>query len=224
MKYMNTIYLANQNKNSKKQVKVISQDTKAGLNVMIAAAHLEPQWTGQVKDILSNPDMAPFCSDTVYAALDNWAKSNPQDLAKLCRYFKDVAELRMKENTEKAKIVSKYVANVFGMPRKYRKPTKEKKEFIIVEGDSASSPCEIGRNSKFQAIFPIRGKMPNAFRTPRNKFLEDEEVQGIIKIVLNKDPKDVPKHGPIPFDPVKDVPWEKIILMADADVDRTKTV
>ena len=219
-KYMNSIYLkSNTNPKSKKQISCQASDIKTGLVVSISAAMLFPNFIGQNKEKLSNTEMIQFCSDVVYNALEDWSKTNPQDLAKLCKYFKDVAELRMKESSEKAKIVSKYTANVFGMPSKYRKPSKQKKEFIIVEGDSAANSVYNGRDAQTQGYFPIRGKMPNAFRTPRNKFLENEEVQGIIKIIMNKDPRDVPKKGPIPFDAEKDVPWEKIILMADADVD-----
>lgn len=225
VKYMNSIYLkSNSNSKSKKQIVCQASDIKTGLVLSINAAMLIPHFIGQNKEQLANQEMAPFCSDTVYNSLEQWSKTNPQDLSKLCRFFKDVAELRMKESTEKAKIASKYVANAFGMPQKYRKPTEKRVEFFIVEGDSAGGSVYNARDSKTQGYFPIRGKMPNAFRTPRNKFLENEEVQGLIKIILKKDPKDVPKNGPIPFDPIKDVDWEKIVLMADGDVDRVKTV
>ena len=221
VKYMNSIYLkSNTNPKSKKQIVCQASDIKTGLVLSISAACLVPQFIGQNKEQLSNIEMIQFCSDTVFNSLEQWSKTNPQDLSRLCRFFKDVAELRMKESSEKAKIASKYVSNAFGMPSKYRKPTSKKVEFIIVEGDSAGGSVYNARDSRTQGYFPIRGKMPNAFRTPRNKFLENEEVQGLIKIILKKDPKDVPKNGPIPFDPIKDVEWEKIILMADADVDR----
>ena len=57
-------------------------------------------------------------------------------------------------------------------------------------------------------VFPIRGKIPNAFRTPKNKFMDNAEVQGIIKIILGTTYRSN-------FDPIKDVEWEKIIFMAD---------
>ena len=61
-------------------------------------------------------------------------------------------------------------------------------------------------------VFPIRGKIPNAFRTPKNKFMDNAEVQGITKIILGTTYRSN-------FDPIKDVEWEKIIFMADADID-----
>lgn len=134
--YMNKIFLSNQKAKSKTVVS--SVDIKSGLCLMIAAAHLEPQFTGQAKEILSNPDMEGFCKDTAMRGLDDWSKSNPNDLAKLCKYFKDIADARMKMDKEKIKIVTKYTANALtGLPDKYAKPTKHRKELIIVEGDRA---------------------------------------------------------------------------------------
>ena len=220
-KYMNSIYLndANNQKGNKKKTKpltVIASDIKSGLVASINAGVLEPVFIGQAKEQLGNAEMAQFCRDAVLGCLDEWAKANPQDLAKLCKYFKEIAEFRLKENTEKAKIVNKYTSNVLtGYPAKYVKPLKHKKEFIIIEGDSAKGTVVKGRDTDTQGIFPIRGKLPNAFRTTRTTFFGNEEVQGIIKIITGKDASNFDKH----FDPIKDVEWEKIIFMADADVD-----
>ena len=102
---------------------------------MIAAAHLEPEFDSQSKTYLSNPDMEPFCRQAVMKGLDIWSKSNPQDLAKLSKYFKDLADIRMKSEKEKVKITTKYVQNsLTGLPSKYARPTKKNIEFIIVEG------------------------------------------------------------------------------------------
>lgn len=137
VKYMNNIYLNTGDKNkSKKKISVVSSDIKTGLVISINAAMLEPVFIGQAKEQLANVEMEPFCTETVMKGLDKWSKENPQDLLKLCKYFKEIAELRIKESGEKVKIVNKYQANVLtGYPRKYAKPIKENKEFIIVEGD-----------------------------------------------------------------------------------------
>lgn len=133
--YMNNIFLSNQK--AKEKIKVIANDIKNGLNVMISAAHIEPVFSSQGKDVLSNSDMIPFCKEVVSKGLDEWSKSNPNDLAKICKFFKDIAEIRMKNDKSKAKIVTKYKANVLtGLPRKYVRPLGKKNiELIIVEGD-----------------------------------------------------------------------------------------
>ena len=209
--YMNNIYLINQK--TKNKVKVINNDIRNGLNMMIAAAHLEPVFTGQAKEILSNPDMIGFCKEIVMKGLDEWSKSNPQDLAKISRYFKDIAELRMKNESEKAKIVTKYHSNVLnGLPSKYIRPLgKDHIELIIVEGDSAKGTVERGRDPRVQGIFPIRGKIINAFKASKQAFFSNEEVQGITKIILGTEYK---RNFSI-----EDVKVEKVIFMADADVD-----
>lgn len=210
--YMNTIYLANQK--AKDKLKIIAVDIKVGLNIMISAAHLEPVFTGQAKEILSNSDMLGFCKETIMKGLDNWAKANPQDLARLSRFFKDIAEVRQKSEASKAKIVTKYQSNVItGLPAKYIRPLgKEDIELIIVEGESAKGTVETGRDKYKQGVFPIRGKIINAFKNSRQTFFNNEEVQGITRIILGSDYK----RG---FD-VKDCKVNKVIFMADADVDR----
>ena len=212
--YMNNIYLANQK--AKQKTKVIAVDIKSGLNIMISAACLEPVFVGQAKEQLNNPEMAGFCKEVIIKGLDQWSKSNPGDLQKLCKYFKDIADIRMKSESSKAKIVTKYEQNTLtGLPGKYAKPTERNYEFIIVEGDSAGGSAKTGRDETCQGIFPIRGKITSAYENSYEKFWSNPETQGIAKIILNKD---YYRN----FDPYKDVVWDKIIFMADADVDRRK--
>lgn len=208
--YMNNIYLANQ----KGKVKVVYNDIKNGLNVMIDAAHLDPIFTGQAKEIISNKDMIGYCKEVVMKGLDEWSKANPQDLQKISKFFKEIAELRMKNEGARAKIVTKYHSNVLsGLPAKYKKPTGKKDiELIIVEGDSAMGTVMEGRDSARQGIFPIRGKIINAFANSKQAVFSNEEVQAITKIITGGEYRRN-------FD-VKDSKVSKIIFMADGDVDR----
>lgn len=212
--YMNNIYLSNQK--AKDKLKVTLNDIRSGLNIFISAAHLEPQMNDQAKEIMGNQDMIGFCKEVVMKGLDAWSKANPQDLARLSRFFKDIAELRQKSEASKAKIVTKYHQNVItGLPSKYIRPTgKENIELIIVEGESAKGTVETGRDKRIQGVFPIRGKIANAFKMTRQNFFSNEEVQGITRIILGSDYK----KG---FS-VEDCKVSKVIFMADADVDRRK--
>ena len=204
--YMNKIYL----NNSKSKLTVINSDIKSGLICIVSTALLYPAYTGQNKEILSNDEIKPYVSNLVYSALENWAKENSGDLQKLCKYFKDVAEVRVK--SEAVKLKDKYQASsVTGLPAKYIKPSgKTGLELIIAEGDSAIGGMEVHRDSKRQGLFPIRGKVPNAFSTPRDKFLANAEVAGIITLIGGGYGRN--------FN-INDVKWDKIIIATDADLD-----
>lgn len=206
-KYINTFYLA---KNSK--ITVVNGDIKSGLKAIVSAAHLYPVFAGQFKGILSNEDIKSYVSGIVYAGMDNWAKKNPGDLQKICKYIKDIAEIRMKSDDTKIKLSNQYQRSFNGKPKKFVEPSGKKNlELFIVEGDSAMGSAVSGRDPKTQGIFPIRGKLLNAFKTPKAKFLKNAEVAAIIQITTGG------SYGrEIDMSKVK---WDKIIFMTDADPD-----
>lgn len=182
--YLNKVYLTDR---EKQKVKVMPVDVKCGLKAMISAWHLNPQFTGQAKEILSNQDFKPFAKDTVMEALDAWAKAKPNDLLKCCKFLKDMAMVRIKADTEKVKVTAKYATSATsGLPAKYVKPsTKDPKkvELFIVEGDSALGSARSARNVETQGIFPIRGKILNVFQATPQKIAANAEVMGIVQIL-----------------------------------------
>lgn len=207
--YMNKIYLAG---NKKNKITVNNNDVKASLVAVVTACHLEPIFVGQSKDMLSNEDIIPFIKDLTLSTLDEWSRNNNKDLMKISKYIKELAEIRMKSEEGKVKLSTKYESNtVTGLPRKYVKPTgREHLELIITEGDSALGPAKNNRCTRRQGLFPIRGKLPNAFNTPKAKFLANEEVASIITIIGAGYGKS--------FDITK-CKFIKIIFMTDADND-----
>ena len=157
--------------------------------------------------------MKPFASEVTMNAIDEWAKKAPSDLQKLCKYLKEVCEIRMKTDGEKIKIADKYNASVVtGLPAKFKKANgKGPFELIITEGDSACSCMENNRDKLVQSLFPIRGKLLNAASCTAKRFFENEEVAGITKILGYNNYQ---KH----FDPDK-LRTSKIIIATDADAD-----
>lgn len=205
--YMNKIYLS-----EKSKISVINNDIKTGMKVIIASAHLNPVFAGQFKGILSNEDMGKYVKDLTMKSLDEWSKTSPGDLQKICKFIKEIAEIRTKSDDSKIKLSNNYESShLTGKPKKYVQPSGHKNlELIIVEGDSALGSTKNSRDTAIQGIFPIRGKIPNAFKEPRAKFLANAEIASIITIIGCGYGKN--------FD-ISKCKFDKIIFLADADPD-----
>ena len=149
--YMNKIYLS-----EKSKVSVINNDIKTGLKVVIAAAHLNPIFAGQFKGILSNEDIYKFIKELTMKYMEEWSKKFPNDLQKVCKFIKEVAEIRSKSDDSKIKLSNNYeTSGLTGKPKKYVPPSGNKNlELVIVEGDSALGSTKNSRDSKVQGIYP----------------------------------------------------------------------
>lgn len=209
--YMNKIYLASSNAKKKKQLTVVGNDIKAGLRAIIDVAHINPTFTGQAKEILTNNDVQTFVKELTLKHLEVWVKNNPADLQKLCKRFKEVAEVRVQSENGRQKISMKYKNTISGLPPKFIKPSsKDWKELIICEGDSAKGSMENNRDNKTQGVFPVRGKGINCITNSMDKVLANEEVKAIISILGGGYGKN--------FD-ISKVRFERVILATDADTD-----
>jgi len=208
--YMNKIYLASADKGKKKPVTITPNDVRTGLKAILSVYHLEPVFNGQAKEIFANEEMTAFVRDEIMKGLDEWSKQNPTDLQKLCKYFKEVAQLRMNADKEKVKLNSKYSKSLTGLPSNFVPPSsKEHMELWICEGESAAGSMRNDRADN-QGYFPIRGKIKNALKHSPASFLANAEISGMLNIIGGGYGKN--------FD-VSQVKWEKIILGVDADAD-----
>ena len=200
--YMNKVYLASMKKN---KVSVIKNDVKSGLKAIVTVSHLKPIFDGQSKEKLSNDDMFPFVKDTTLELLEAWSKNNSKDLATICKYLKDIADVRTSADKQRVRLTDKYnKSKLTGLPAKYVAPKgKKNRELFITEGDSAAGLIKNYRLNETQGYFPIRGKLPNAFRTTKEKFLSNAEVAGIIQIIGGGYGRN--------FD-ISKVKWDKIIF------------
>lgn len=206
--YMNKIYLAN----TKSKLVCTVNDIRNGLKLAISTFHLQALYNGQAKETLDNEDMKPFVSQSIIAGLNEWSQSHSNDLQKLCKYFKEVIEVRMKQDKEKVKLSTKFASSsLSGLPSKYVKPNgRHNIELVIVEGDSALGSARNVRDQATQGIFPIRGKMPNVFEKSRTDVLANAEVAGILTIIGGGYGKN--------FD-LEKCKVDRVIIMADADPD-----
>ena len=205
--YMNKIYLMNN-----KKLTCTANDIRQGLKLAVVTFHLKALYNGQAKELLDNEDMKGFVSKNVQAGLQEWTKSHSQDLQKLCKYFKEIIELRDKADKDKVKLSAKFdVSATSGLPAKYLRPNgRTETELVIVEGDSAFGSARNSRDQSRQGIFPVRGKIPNVFETPRAKALANAEIAGILTIIGAGYGKS--------FDLSK-CKVSRVIIMADADPD-----
>lgn len=134
-KYMNTIYLV---KNKKLQVN--STDITTGLRAVISSKSLTPIFTGQSKDYYSEVDMEGFAYSVTTNALTEWSKQQPSSFQKLCKYYKDVCEVRSKIDNEKIKMRDKYTTSALhNRPAKYKQPTNNHLPFEVVINTSPIS-------------------------------------------------------------------------------------
>ena len=206
--YMNKIYLG-----EKSKITVTNSDIKTGLKGVVSVAHINPIFMGQFKGILSNKDMEDFVKKLTIGCMDNWSKTSPGELQKLCKFIKEVAEIRVKGEKEKVKLSDKYAKNILtGYPKDYVQASGNKNlELFIVEGKSAKGPATSARDFNTQSVYPIRGKLPNAFKESKAKFLSNPEVAGIIRIIGCGYGKE--------FD-ISKCKFDKVIIFADADADK----
>lgn len=219
--YMNNIFL-NKGTTVKKKTSTTKKekpfvvdlaDIKSALRGVIHALHIEPNFTGQAKEILSNEEMYGYVKSSISKGLDEWAAVNSSDLQKVCKFIKDITELRLSESKTRLKLSTKYASAITGYPKKFKKPTGPKsnwEEFWICEGDSALGTAENARISQIQGLMPVKGKIPNALNHPLEKILANEECAGIFTCIGGGYGKN--------FDLSK-VLWKVVGVLADADVD-----
>lgn len=207
--YMNKVYIPT----FKRKVEIINSDVTTGLIGVVSASHINVMFDGQAKNVCKNIELTDFVKQVTMQNLAKWSKERPEDLQKLCEFFRDVATARSKIDKEKINVSKKYKTSSFvDLPEKYKKAeNKEGLELYILEGDSASASASAGRDTRYQAIFPIRGKMPNAFSTTKEKFLQNAEVQAILTILNNG-------NWGKNFD-INKCPFDRVVILADADYD-----
>ena len=198
----------------KKEDRLTGDDVREGLTAILSIKIGEPQFEGQTKTKLGNTEAKSFVQKSMNDALTEWFEKNPGEGKDIVRKSIDAAAARTA--ARKARDLSRSRKGLLegrGMPGKLADcqwTDPEKCELYIVEGDSAGGSTKGGRDSRYQAVLPIRGKILNVEKARIDRVLQNNEVQALITALGTgiHDEFDIAK-----------LRYHKIILMADADVD-----
>jgi len=206
-------YARDQKLLKEKDENLAGEDIREGLTTIVSVKLSEPQFEGQTKDKLGNPEAKTFVQRLVYEKLGEWLEENPNEAREVIRKTIQASTARMAARTARELTRRKGLLESSSLPGKLsdcqsNDPTKT--EIFIVEGDSAGGSARSGRDPMTQAILPIRGKILNVEKARIDKVLQNTEVQALISALGTGVHDD--------FD-ISRLRYHKIILMADADVD-----
>ncbi len=189
-------------------------DVRDGLTAIISVKVIDPQFEGQTKTKLGNSDVRGIVESIVNDSFGAFLEENPSTAREIIN--KALLASRAREAARKARelVQRKGALEGFSLPGKLSDCSEkqpEKCEIYIVEGDSAGGSAKQGRDSSFQAILPIRGKLLNVEKSRIDKILENKEIQSLISAIgcgVGQDDFDVTKAR-----------YHRIVIMTDADVD-----
>jgi DNA gyrase subunit B len=195
-----------------KDEKLTGEDIREGLAAIVSVKLGDPQFEGQTKTKLGNTEVKGFVQRVCNEQIGHWFESNPTEAKMIINKASSAARAR-RAAQDARKLARKNLLSNNSLPGKLadcRSTDPRNSEVYIVEGDSAGGSAKSGRDSMFQAILPIRGKIINVEKARIDRVLKNNEVQSMITAFGTgiHDEFDLSK-----------LRYHKIILMADADVD-----
>jgi len=196
-----------------KDPNLTGDDIREGLAAVISVKVAEPQFEGQTKTKLGNAAIRSFVQKVCHEQLTHWFEANPVEAKVIITKVAASAQARIAARKARELVRRKSATDIGGLPGKLadcRSTDPSKSELYVVEGDSAGGSAKSGRDSMFQAILPLRGKIINVEKARIDRVLKNTEVQSIITALGTgiHDEFDISK-----------LRYHKIVLMADADVD-----
>jgi DNA gyrase subunit B len=203
---------------NKLKFNITGDDFREGLTTIISIKIQEPQFEGQTKTKLGNSEVTGAVDQATSELLSYYLEEHPKDAKTIIKKVITAAQARHAAKKAREMVQRKNVMNGAGLPGKLadcsdRNP--ERGELYLVEGDSAGGTAKQGRDRRFQAILPLRGKILNVEKALRNKIFENDEIKNIftalgVTLGTEEDSKELN---------IEKLRYHKIIIMCDADVD-----
>ena len=196
-----------------KDPNLTGEDCREGLAAVVSVRVADPQFEGQTKTKLGNTEIRSFVQRMSNEHVAMWLDANPAEAKAIVNKAVASSQARIAARKARELVRRKSATDLGGLPGKLadcRSKDPSASELYIVEGDSAGGSAKAGRDSMYQAILPLRGKILNVEKARLDKVLKNAEVQAIITALgtgINEE-----------FDLSK-LRYHKIVLMADADVD-----
>ena len=196
------------------------EDFREGLTAVISVKIAEPQFEGQTKTKLGNPEATSAVSQATAAAMDIYLEENPRFAKTIIDKIVLAATARAAARKAREMVQRKSPLGGAGMPGKLADCSErdpEKCELFLVEGDSAGGTAKQGRDRKTQAILPLRGKILNVEKASGDRAFDSEEIRNIytaLGVTVAQEDETGEKHMDL-----SKLRYHKVVIMTDADVD-----
>jgi DNA gyrase subunit B len=211
--------------------KITKDDILEGLTAIISIKHPNPQYKGQTKGELGNSEVRPFTNDVTSEIFERFILENPSESELILKKIIFAKEARIKSQEAREATRRKSPFDSASLPGKLSDCSSKDPsicEIYLVEGDSAGGSAKMGRDSFFQAILPLRGKILNVEKAKTERIFENEEINamitafgiGVYPEFKYQEIKETKKDGTVEIVGKTLKPrYDKIIIMTDADVD-----